>query len=235
MYDLAIIGGGPAGLACAINAASEGLRTVVLCDVLGGQAGTSSLIENLLGFPEGISGPDLTARAKAQADKFGAAFKPCVCGRLEAIGGLFRITTSAGEVIVSRAAVVASGARYRLLDESTGIHHFEGKGVHYAATPQEVRDHCRCEEVVVIGGGNSAGQAAMHLSTAAERVHLVVRKPTLTDTMSAYLIERLYACSNITLHFGAQLHEVGGGSGSGGWSSSRATSSSASTTPPTFT
>jgi thioredoxin reductase (NADPH) len=210
MYDVAIIGGGPAGLAAAINAAAEGLKTVVLCENVGGQAGTSSLIENLLGFPDGVSGPDLTDRAKAQALRLGAEFKQCVCSVLEEAGGLYRIRTKNGETLVAKSVVIASGAHYRRLDPSTRCDKLEGKGVHYSATPQEVADHCKCKEVVVIGGANSAGQAAMYLSQHAKRVHLVVRKPTIKDTMSVYLLERIYEQPNIMLHFEAEVATIHG-------------------------
>lgn len=210
MYDVAILGGGPAGLAAAINAAAEGLKTVVLCEQIGGQAGTSSLIENLLGFPDGVSGPDLTARSKAQAQKFGAEFKDCVCTYLEEAGGLYRMTTKSGELIVAKSVVIASGASYRHLDPATGYAKFEGKGVHYAATPQEVHDHCKCDVVVVVGGANSAGQAAMFLSTKAKHVHLVVRKASIRDTMSTYLLERIYETANIALHFDTEIAKVHG-------------------------
>lgn len=211
MFDVAIIGGGPAGLAAAIGASAEGLRTVVLCDQLGGQAGTSSMIENFLGFPEGISGPDLTERAKAQAAKFGTEFKNCTCESIEEDGGLYRLTLAGGEIIPARSVLCASGARYRKLDPKTGCDAFEGKGVHYAATPQEVHDHCRCKEVVVIGGGNSAGQAAMFLANHADAVHLVVRRESgIRETMSGYLIDRIYEQPNIKLHFGAEIEEIDG-------------------------
>jgi thioredoxin reductase (NADPH) len=211
MYDVAIIGGGPAGLAAAINAASEGLSTVVLCDQPGGQAGTSSLIENLMGFPTGISGPDLTAHAKLQAEKFGAVFEDCVCAELEEVGGVYRLTTKTGKRVLARSVICATGARYRKLADRTGASAFEGRGVHYSATPEEVTRHCRCKEVVVVGGANSAGQAAMYLSEHAERVHLVVRKPSILDTMSSYLMERIYDCPNITLHFSTEVYEISGG------------------------
>lgn len=210
MYDVAIIGGGPAGLAAAINAAAEGLRTVVLCEQAGGQAGTSSLIENLLGFPDGVSGPDLTDRSKAQALRLGAEFKDCVCSMLEEAGGLYRLRTQGGETFLARSVIVASGARYRQLDQSTRCHEFAGKGVHFSATPQEVADQCTCREVVVVGGANSAGQAAMYLSQHAERVHLVVRGSSIKDTMSSYLLERLYYAPNIALHFDTELSRING-------------------------
>jgi thioredoxin reductase (NADPH) len=210
MYDVAVIGGGPAGLAAAIGSASEGLRTVVLCETVGGQAGTSSLIENFLGFPNGISGPDLTAAAKAQAEKFGAEFKACVCHELDEEGGLFRLRTADGETLVARSVVIASGAKYRRLDPSTGFEPFEGKGVHYAATQDSVNKDCRCDRVVVVGGGNSAGQAAMFLAGKAKQVHLVVRKDNIRETMSGYLIDRIYEQDNITLHFEAELEKLHG-------------------------
>lgn len=210
MYDVAVIGGGPAGLAAAIGAASEGLRTVVLTKEIGGQAGTSSLIENFLGFPDGVSGPDLASLAHRQADKFGAEFKPCVCHALEEEGGLFRIRTADGEVLVSRTVIVASGAQYRRLDPSTDFARFEGKGVHYAATPQSVAKDCHCETVAVVGGGNSAGQAAMFLAGKAKNVHLIVRKDSIRETMSGYLIDRLYETENISLHFSTEIETFHG-------------------------
>lgn len=207
MFDVAVIGGGPAGLAAATSAATEGLSVVVLCERLGGQAGTSSLIENFLGFPEGISGPDLTARALAQAEKFGAQFKDCLCSSLEHIGGLYRMTTASGEVILARSVIVASGAMYQRLPETTGYAKFEGKGVHYACAQNTALPEPDAE-VVVVGGGNSAGQAAMFLSTKAKRVHLVVRRDNIVDTMSEYLIERLYGCSSVKLHFRTIVHAI---------------------------
>jgi thioredoxin reductase (NADPH) len=209
MYDVAIIGGGPAGLASAINAGAEGLSTVVLCDHLGGQAGTSSLIENLMGFPQGISGPDLTTLSLAQAQKFGVEFMECQCSKLEQLGGLFRLSTEDGRTVLSRSVIVATGARYRRLEDAEGAADFEGKGVHHACTSSTLSDHT-LGEVVVVGGGNSAGQAAMFLSERAAKVHLVVRKGNLTDTMSAYLLERIYHTPNIELHFHSEVREVFG-------------------------
>jgi thioredoxin reductase (NADPH) len=210
MYDVAIIGGGPAGLAAAINAGAEGLDTVVLCDKLGGQAGTSSLIENLMGFPQGISGPDLTTLSHAQALKFGVEFVPCVCEKLESLGGVFRLKADDGQRrFLARSVIVATGASYRRLADSTGATRFEGKGVHHACTSSTLGDHA-LGDVIVVGGGNSAGQAAMFLSQHAGTVHLVVRKGSLTDTMSSYLLERIYHTPNITLHFETEVERVEG-------------------------
>lgn len=208
MYDVAIIGGGPAGLAAAINAGAEGLNTVVLCDRLGGQAGTSSLIENLMGFPQGISGPDLTILSLAQAKKFGVEFLECLCTKLEHLGGLFRLSTP-DRTILSRSVIVATGASYRRLEGTEGASAFEGKGVHHACTASTLSGHT-LGDVVVVGGGNSAGQAAMFLSERATKVHLVVRKGNLTDTMSSYLLERIYHTPNIELHFNAEVVEIRG-------------------------
>lgn len=208
MYDVAIIGGGPAGLAAAINAGAEGLNTVVLCDRLGGQAGTSSLIENLMGFPQGISGPDLTTLSLAQAKKFGVEFLECLCTKLEHLGGLFRLSTP-DRTILSRSVIVATGASYRRLEGTEGASAFEGKGVHHACTSSTLSGHT-LGDVVVVGGGNSAGQAAMFLSERANNVHLVVRKGNLTDTMSSYLLERIYHTPNIELHFHAEVEKVFG-------------------------
>lgn len=209
-YDVAIIGGGPAGLAAAISAASEGLSTVLLCQKIGGQAGTSSRIENFLGFPDGISGPALADRARRQAVKFGTEILQAGCTRIEQRLGLYVLHIGDSEPIIARSVVIATGAHYRRLDPNTGFEKFEGRGVHYAATQREVRDKCRCEEVIVVGGGNSAGQAAMFLSTKAKRVHLVVRKPDIRDTMSGYLIDRIAAADNIDTHFGAEIETIHG-------------------------
>lgn len=211
LHDVAIIGGGPAGLAAAIGAASEGLNTVVLCERLGGQAGTSSRIENFLGFPQGVSGPDLTKRAYKQALKFGAKFREAGCINIEQSPGIYRLhTTDGGPAIEARSVIIATGAAYRRLDPATDCERFEGRGVHYVATAEDVSANCRCDEVVVVGGGNSAGQAAMFLSGVAKRVHVVVRWSNLRETMSGYLIERLEAAPNVTCHFETEVEALQG-------------------------
>lgn len=213
IYDVAVIGGGPAGLSAAMNAASEGLRTVLMCDVKGGQAGTSSLIENYLGFPTGISGPELTDLAFKQAKKFGCNFKNCT---VEAMGrsnqGIYVLATKGGEIVRAKAVIAATGARYNRLSPDTGAQDFEGDGVHYACTANVIskRD---CREVVVVGGGNSAGQAATFMADRCEHVHLVVRRKDPAETMSAYLLERVENSPNITLHTRTVVHEASGTDG----------------------
>jgi len=211
IYDVAIIGGGPAGLAAAIGATSEGLSTIVICEKLGGQAATSSRIENFLGFPDGISGPALTDRARRQAERFGAVFDFCGCTHIERAAGMFRVhKDSGGAAVEARSVIVASGARYRRLDPLTGYEAFEGKGVHYDASHREVRENCRCDEVAVVGGGNSAGQAAVFLAKKARQVHVLVRRDTLRETMSGYLINRLENAPNIHCHHGTEVVGVHG-------------------------
>ena len=199
VYDVAVVGAGPAGLAAAVYAASEGLSTIVLESVApGGQAGTSSKIENYLGFPTGISGQALAGRAQAQAQKFGArlALARAVTG-LDCAAHPYRLTLD-GASVQARAIVVASGARYRRLDLEN-FARYEGQGIHYAATAMEAR-LCAGEQVVVVGGGNSAGQAAMYLSRTVDHVHIVVRGPGLSATMSDYLVQRIETSPKITVH-----------------------------------
>lgn len=203
MYDVTIIGAGPAGLSAAVGAASEGLHTLLLGDKLGGQAGTSSRIENYLGFPEGVSGPSLTERARKQAQKFGAVILPHTVESLTPRpGGGFDIRTNAGLPVRTRSVIIASGAQYRRLDDETGYLPYEGRNVHYACTQGTVRSKCRCDEVVVVGGGNSAGQAALFLSEKAKHVHILVRRDP-RETMSDYLLDRLCRLENVTFHTGA--------------------------------
>ena len=200
VYDVAVIGAGPAGLASAVYAASEGLDTIVVEGTApGGQAGTSSKIENYLGFPTGISGQALAGRAQVQAQKFGArlAISRAAVG-LDCDGTPFRLRLDGERAILARAVVVATGARYRKLDVANYAR-FEGQGIHYAATAMEAR-LCGGEEVVVVGGGNSAGQAAMFLSRAAGHVHMLVRADGLAATMSDYLVQRILSSPRITLH-----------------------------------
>ena len=199
--DLLVVGAGPAGLAAAVYAASEGLDVIVLeADAPGGQAGTSSKIENYLGFPTGISGQALAARAFAQAQKFGAEIAVTrsaarfVCAP---DGGGFVVELAHGEVIRSRAIIIASGVRYRRLDLPE-LARFEGVGVYYTAAAIEA-DLCRGEEVVVVGGANSAGQAAVFLSSHAKHVHVLIRGAGLSSTMSRYLVRRIEESPNITL------------------------------------
>jgi thioredoxin reductase (NADPH) len=213
IYDVAVVGSGPAGLSTAVYAASEGL-SVAVCDTrsFGGQAGASARIENYLGFPTGISGHALTARAFNQAQKFGAEVMIPVevqsldCSRAD---GAFGLKLDNGDVLRARSVVVASGARYRR-PEIENLSDFEGRGVWYWASPIEAR-LCAHQEVVLVGGGNSAGQAAVFLSGHARRVHMVIRGGGLGASMSRYLIERIEAAPNIELMFNAEVVGLEGG------------------------
>ena len=210
VYDVAVVGAGPAGLAAAVYAASEGLDTIVLEGMApGGQAGTSSKIENYLGFPTGISGQALAGRAQAQAQKFGArlAISRQVTA-MECEPQPYRLHLDGTQVITTRAVVVATGARYRKLD-LPNYAQFEGQGIHYAATAMEAH-LCGGEEVVVVGGGNSAGQAAIFLSGAAAHVHVLVRADGLAATMSDYLVRRIDQSPKITLHTHTEIVELQG-------------------------
>jgi thioredoxin reductase (NADPH) len=200
VYDVAVIGAGPAGLAAAVYAASEGLQTIVIEGLApGGQAGTSSKIENYLGFPTGISGQALAGRAQTQAQKFGArlAISRTVVG-LAYEERPYRLLLDDGQSVAACAVVIATGARYRKLDVPNYAA-FEGQGIHYAATAMEAQ-LCRGEEVVVVGGGNSAGQAAVFLSRTVAHVHILVRAEGLAATMSDYLVQRIASSPKITLH-----------------------------------
>lgn len=192
-FDLVVVGGGPAGLAAAVYGASEGLHTLgIEMTAPGGQAGTSSRIENYLGFPMGISGGDLTARAVVQAEKFGASLSvPCTAVSLRNQAGHLVVRLSDGSDVAGRAVIAATGAAYRRLD-ALRLGDFEGNGAFYAATEIEAR-MCEGGPVVVVGGGNSAGQAAIFLSQRGCGVRLVIRGPDVNKSMSRYLTERVVA------------------------------------------
>jgi thioredoxin reductase (NADPH) len=197
-------------VAAAVYAGSEGLKALVVEDsAIGGQAGTSSRIENYMGFPTGISGADLTFRGQVQAMKFGTCF--AMPRRVEGLarrGNGFCVTLDDGEEVCARSVLVATGVQYRRLPIDR-LEEFEGAGVYYAATEMEAR-LCDQTEAVVVGGGNSAGQAAMYLSRVAKQVHVLVRGGSLAETMSAYLRERLEADPRITIHTGSQLERLDG-------------------------
>ncbi|WP_232037284.1 FAD-dependent oxidoreductase [Sphingobium amiense] len=210
-FDVVIVGGGPAGVAAGVYAGAEGLRALVVEDMaVGGQAGTSSRIENYMGFPTGISGADLVWRGEVQAMKFGTRFAiPRRVERLDKLeGGDFCATFDNGQRVRARAIVVATGVQYRRLPIE-GLSQFEGNGVYYAATENEAR-FCRGAHSFVIGGGNSAGQAAMFLSRAASHVSLLVRGDTLAASMSDYLSSRLEADPAISIEYGSRVVAVHG-------------------------
>ncbi|HEV7923018.1 MAG TPA: FAD-dependent oxidoreductase [Thermoanaerobaculia bacterium] len=208
--DLIIIGGGPAGLAAAVYGASEGLDVLVLeANAPGGQAASSSKIENYLGFPTGISGHDLAGRAYTQAEKFGAQVMIArgatrlLCSRRP-----FRIEMENGQSVAARSVIIATGAEYRKLSVEN-VARYEGMGVYYGATPMESQ-LCRGEEVIIVGGGNSAGQAAVYLAQSARRVHVLVRGEALADTMSRYLVRRIEDSPDIDLRTSSEIVGLAG-------------------------
>jgi thioredoxin reductase (NADPH) len=209
-YDLVVVGAGPAGLGASVYGASEGLSTLALESIaLGGQAGTSSRIENYPGFPAGLSGFELASRILVQADKFGAR----TAVPQEAIGlrredGHYRIELSDGREVAARSVIAATGARYRRLDVPQ-LERFEGVSVHYAATEAEAQ-RCEGEDVAVVGGGNSAGQAAVFLAGRTRRVCLLIRGDDLGKGMSRYLVDRIMEAENIELLANTEVRELMG-------------------------
>ena len=210
--DLIIVGAGPSGLAAAVYAASEGLEALIVeTDSPGGQAGSSSKIENYLGFPTGVSGQELAARAITQARKFGA--KMMVAHKVVKLNCQrrpYEIVLENGDVLASRAIVISTGAQY-IKPAIANLQKFEGQGVYYGATYMEAQI-CEGEDVIVVGGGNSAGQAAVFLSQTARKVHMLVRSGGLADTMSRYLIQRIAENPSIELHYNTEIITLEGDS-----------------------
>jgi thioredoxin reductase (NADPH) len=210
LYDTIIIGAGPAGLAAAVYGASEGLKTLVVeKHAPGGQAGTSSRIENYLGFPKGLSGSDLARRALSQASRLGAEF----LSPAEVVGIDFAdqhkiLKLTNGKEIIARSLVISTGVDYRRLD-TKGLQEFTGRGVYYGAATTEA-SACSNQSVYVVGGGNSAGQAAMYLSQFAQNVHILIRRADLKETMSAYLIEQINNTKNIKIESFSEIVEACG-------------------------
>ncbi|HSY30347.1 MAG TPA: FAD-dependent oxidoreductase [Verrucomicrobiae bacterium] len=210
VLDVVIVGAGPAGLAAAVYAASEGLSVVMIeTTAPGGQAGSSSKIENYLGFPTGISGQNLAGRAYAQAQKFGA--KLIIARSATKLSGKrpYKIEFDDGRFVMGRTVVIASGAQYRKLPLKN-LDDFEGMGIYFGATFIEAQ-LCTNEEVIVVGGGNSAGQAAVFLSELSKHVHMLVRSNGLAETMSRYLIRRIEDSPKITLHVCTEIAALEGG------------------------
>ncbi|MBX7456683.1 FAD-dependent oxidoreductase [Qipengyuania sp. 1NDH17] len=211
LYDVLIVGAGPAGVAASVYAGSEGLCALTIEDTaIGGQAGTSSRIENYMGFPTGISGADLVYRGQIQAMKFGTRFAMprSVQGVTRKGDGSFCVALDDGDEVCAKSILVATGVQYRRLPLE-GLEDMEGAGIFYAATDMEAR-FCHGTEAVVIGGGNSAGQAAMYLSRSAAHVHLVVRGDSLASSMSSYLTQRLEADPSVTIHYNTEVTELHG-------------------------
>jgi thioredoxin reductase (NADPH) len=210
-YDLVVVGAGPAGLGAAVYAASEGLSTLTLeSTALGGQASTSSRIENYPGFPAGLSGFELATRILVQADKFGArtTVPQETVGLMRGEDGLYRLELSEGGEGAARSVIAATGARYRRLDVPL-LERFEGVSVHYAATEVEAQS-CESEAVAVVGGGNSAGQAALFLAGRTRRVYLLIRGSDLGKSMSRYLVDRIMTTGNVELFTNTEIRELVG-------------------------
>src|SRR5688572_14619360 len=207
-YDLVVVGAGPAGLGASVYGASEGLSTLALESVaLGGQAGTSSRIENYPGFPAGLSGFELASRVLVQADKFGARTAvPREGVGLRRKDGHYYIELSEGAEVAARSVIAATGARYRRLDVPR-LGRFEGVSVHYAATEAEAQ-RCEGEEVAVVGGGNSAGQAAVYLARRTSKVYLLIRGGDLGKSMSRYLVDRVMDAENVELLAHTEVREL---------------------------
>ncbi|HEX7710273.1 MAG TPA: FAD-dependent oxidoreductase [Sphingomonadaceae bacterium] len=212
LYDVVVIGAGPAGLAASVYAGSEGLAVLTIdCRSFGGQAGASARIENYLGFPTGISGIALTARAYNQAQKFGVEFAiPDEAVRLACGSNPYRLQLATGEAIQARTVVLATGARYRRLSVER-LEEFDGTSVHYWASPLEA-NLSRDREIALVGGGNSAGQAVVYLAEFASHVTVIVRRP-LEDTMSQYLIDRIRGLRNVEVVTGAEICALEGEDG----------------------
>ena len=210
VYDLVIVGAGPAGLAAAVYGSSEGLTTLLLdADSPGGQAGASNAIENYLGFPMGITGADLTRAATLQAQKFGARLStPAPVTALEDEGSHLTVRMDDGETASARCVLIATGADYRKLDVPDR-ERFEGIGIYYVATKTEL-DACGGADVVIVGAGNSAGQAAVYLAQHTRKVTMLVRRDSMTQTMSSYLIDRIETAPNIDVLYTTQVRELHG-------------------------
>lgn len=213
VVDLIVVGAGPAGLAASVYAASEGLSVVTLdTEGPGGQAGTSSKIENYLGFPMGVSGRELAGRAAVQAQKFGVRIaSPVRACELERDGDAYCLTLADGRKLKCRAVIIATGAQYRRLPID-GLENFEGRGVFYGATPMEAQ-LCADREVAVVGAGNSAGQGAMFLAQTAKAVHVVYRRADIRETMSEYLVRRLEEAPNVHLRPSSEIDALHGRDG----------------------